>query len=223
MNHKNLLCLAAMALLAAGAAQAQSAGSYTLRAGGTTIKPEVDSGDLSAPSLVGTKVDIKEASQFTGGITYMLTDNIAIDLPLGLPFKHEVIGAGAIEGTGRLGTVKALPVTLMAQYRFGTPTSMFRPYVGAGATYARFFKPKATAALSGLTGGTPANPTLLTMKSVAGPTMQLGLALNLGNRWSADFAVTKVLLKTTGRLSTGQTIETTLDPLAFSVGLGYTF
>ena len=223
MDKTKLYGLAALALLSVGTAQAQSAGSYILRAGGTMIKPEVESGDLSAPSLVGTKIDVEKASQFTGGITYMWTDNIAIDLPLGVAFKHDVVGAGAIAGVGVLGTVKSLPVTLLAQYRFGEPSSMLRPYVAAGATYARFFKPKATAALSGLTGGTPSNPTLLTMKSAAGPALQAGLAVNLGSRWSLDADVKKVFLKTTGTLSTGQTINTKLNPLAVSIGVGYSF
>jgi len=218
-----IYCLAAAALLCAGAAQAQSAGSFIVRAGGTMIKPEVESGNLSAPSLIGTKIDVEKASQFTGGLTYMWTDNIAIDLPLGVAFKHDVVGDGAIAGVGVLGTVKSLPVTLLAQYRFGEPSSMFRPYVGAGATYARFFKPKATAALSGLTGGSPSNPTTLTMKSAAGPAIQAGLVVNLGGHWALDVDVKKVFLKTSGKLSTGQTIDTTLNPLAVSVGLGYSF
>lgn len=217
------LALSAALALAAGTAHAQAAGSLTARVGATTIMPDVQSGDLSAPSLVGTKIDVKSSSQVSGGLTYMWTDNIAIDLPLAPPFKHDVVGDGAIANVGKLGSVKALPVTLTVQYRFGAPNATVRPYVGVGATYARFFKPKATAALSGLTGGTPANPTLLTMKSVAGPTVQLGATVNLGGRWSADVTATKVFLKTTGRLSTGQTIDATLDPLAVSVGIAYMF
>lgn len=220
---KHLLCLAAAALSTIGFAQAQTAGSIVVRAGGTTIMPQVESGDLSAPSLAGTKIDVKNASQFTGGITYFFTENLAIDLPLGLAFKHDVVGDGAIANVGKLGTVKALPVNLMGQYYLGTAASTFRPYVGAGITYARFFKPKATAALSGLTGGSPSNPTLLTMKSTVGPAVELGLLINLGGKWSLNGSVKKVFLKTTGRLSTGQTIESTLDPLAVSLSVGYSF
>ena len=47
--------------------------------------------------------------------------------------------------------------------------------------------------------------------------------VNLGGKWSVDGSVKKVFLKTTGRLSTGQTIETTLDPLAVSLAVGYSF
>src|SRR6478736_1437460 len=127
MKTTSTLCLAAATVLFAAGAQAQSAGTFTVRAGATTIMPQVESGDLSPPSFVGTKIDVKKASQVTGGITYMWTDNFAIDLPIGLPFEHDVVGDGAIAGVGVLGTVKSLPITLMAQYRFGTPTSMWRP------------------------------------------------------------------------------------------------
>lgn len=214
---------ALLTLLASSGAFAQSAGSVVVYGGAVQISPRVDSGDLTAPSLAGTKVDVKKASQVAGGITYYWTDNISIDLPLALPFKHDVVGAGAIEGVGKLGSVKSLPITLLAQYRFGDAGSTFRPYVGAGLTYGHFFKPRATATLSGITGGTPANPTTLSMKSRLGGTLELGGAVNLTRDWSASLSVTKTFIKTTGSLSTGQTIETTLDPVAVKFGIGYRF
>jgi outer membrane protein len=212
------------AVLSAGSAVAQSAGSIVVYGGGVQIRPQVDSGDLTAPSLPGTKIGVKNASQFVGGVTYYWTDNISIDLPISLgPFKHDVIGAGAIDGVGKLGTVKALPITLLGQYRFGEANSVFRPFIGAGLTYGYFYKPKATATLSGITGGTPGNPTLLSMKSRFGPTVELGAAYNVTRDWSASLSVTKTFLKTTGSLSTGQTIETTLDPVSIKFGIGYRF
>jgi len=210
-------------LLGAGSASAQSAGSFVVYAGAAQISPQVESGDLTAPSLAGTKVDVKKASSFVGGITYYWTDNISIDLPIALPFKHDVVGAGAIEGTGKLGNVKSLPITLLAQYRFGAANSAFRPFVGAGPTYGYFFKPKATAVLSGITGGVPAVPTTLSMKSRLGATLELGAAYNVTKDWSASLSVTKTFIKTTGSLSTGQTIETTLDPVSIKFGVGYRF
>ena len=210
-------------LFAVGGAWAQSAGSIVVYGGAVQIKPEVKSGDLSVPAWPGTKVDVKNATQFVGGITYYWTDNISIDLPIGLPFEHDVVGAGAIEGTGKLGSVKSMPMTLLAQYRFGGADSKLRPFVGAGLTYGKFFKPKATAALSGVTGGTPSNPTLLRMKSKLGSTVELGLAYNVTPDWSTSLSVTKTFIKTDGSLSTGQTIETTLDPVSFKFGIGYRF
>lgn len=119
--------VAALALTLSGGAQAQTAGSWLVRAGATQISPQVTSGDLSAPSFTGTKVDVRADTQLAGGITYMLTDHWAVDVPLALPFKHDVIGAGAIAGVGKIGEVKVLPMTVFAQYRFLEANARVRP------------------------------------------------------------------------------------------------
>jgi len=46
------------------------------------------------------------------------------------------------------------------------------------------------------------------MKSRMGTTLEAGLAYNLTKDWSASLEVTKTFIKTTGSLSTGQTILT---------------
>jgi outer membrane protein len=214
---------AAGGLAAAGAAHAQSAGQWLLRGGVTYIEARTRSGDLTAASLPSTKVDVGNSTRLSGGLTYMLTDDIGIDAPLALPFRHDIVGASAIGGVGKIGDVHALPITLLAQYRLLPASSAFRPYVGAGLTYAKFYKEKATAALSGITGGSPANPTTLSVKSRFGPTLELGASYAFNSRWYVDAAYAKTFLKTKATLSTGQTIDVKLDPNAFMLGLGYRF
>jgi outer membrane protein len=223
MTSKKIALAAGAALCLAGAASAQSAGSLVVYAGVAEINPQVDSGDLTAPSLPGSKIDVKKATSFVGGLTYYWSDNLSIDVPIAAPFKHDIVGAGALDGVGKLGTIKVTPITLLAQYRFGDAGSALRPYVGVGPTYAYFFKPRATTTLSGITGGTTANPTLLSMKRRLGATVEVGAAYNVTKDWSASLAVSKTLIKTTGSLSTGQTIETSLDPVTIKFGIGYRF
>ena len=127
-------CLAAAALVLCSSASAQVAGTWSARVGVTHIAPQVSSGYLSTPSFPGTTVGVGSASTLTGGLNYMVTDHWALDLPLGLPFKHDFYGTGAIDGTGKVGQTKVIPATLFAQYRFGEPTASFRPYVGLGVT-----------------------------------------------------------------------------------------
>ncbi len=224
----NIECIVVAAVgtalvLATGLVQAQSAGDWLLRGGATQITPRVDSGDLTPPSPAGTKVDIKADTELTGGLTYMLTDNIAIDVPIGLPYKHDIVGAGAITGVGKLGDVHSLPITALAQYRFLQAQSKFRPYVGAGLTYVKFYKAKSTATLSALTGGTPGNPTTLSVDSKLAPTLQLGASVALNERWFLDASYLKTFLKTRATLSTGQTIDTRLNPDTISLSVGYRF
>jgi len=227
-NDSRLKALATAVALAAGlltaaGAQAQSAGTLMLRGGATEIKPHVSSGDLSAPSFVGTQIDIRSDTRFAGGVSYMLTDHISIDAPLSLPFKHDINGAGAIAGVGKIGEVRALPITLLGQYRFMEATSAFRPYLGAGITYAKFYKARSTAALSALTGGTPSDPTTISVKSKFAATLQLGAAYALTDRWFVEADLTHTFLKTRATLSTGQTIDAKLDPDSYSIAIGYRF
>lgn len=214
---------AAFAMLACATAQAQPAGAWMVRAGVTRIDPHVTSGNLTAPSLPGTQSDIGASTQPCLGMTWMATNNIAIDVPLCTPFEHDIQGAGAIGGAGKIGETKALPVTVMAQYRFGAPEAKFRPYVGAGPTYAKFFKEQGTGTLTAMTGGTPATPTRLSIDSKWALTIQAGATIAINERWFLDAMVAKTFLKTRTTLSTGQTLDTKLDPVTLSVGVGYRF
>jgi outer membrane protein len=220
MKHNKKWILASALLSLGGAVCAQTAGTWMVRAGAMTIAPQVTSGDLSSPSFVGTKTDISSASQVAGGITYMLTNNISLDVPLALPFTHDLIGDGAIKGVGKIGETKALPMTLTVQYRFMDANSKFRPYVGLGATYAKFFKEKGTATLSALTGGSPTN---LSIESKWGVTPQAGATMAINDKWFVDGFVSKTMLKNRTTLSTGQTIDVTLDPLTYGLAVGYKF
>jgi outer membrane protein len=210
-------------LACAAAAQAQTAGTWMVRGGATTIKPNVSSGDLSAPSLAGTKASINSSTRLSGGITYMLDNNFSIDVPLAVPFEHDISGDGAVAGAGKIATVKALPATLLAQWRFMEPASAFRPYVGLGVTYAAFYGARATSTLTAISGGTPSNPTTLSIDSKWAATVQVGASMALNNNWFLDASYTYTPLSTTTKLSTGQTQDMKLDPSSFSLAVGYKF
>jgi len=224
MNKHIVRAGAALAtVLLATAAQAQVAGTFSVRIGATHIAPQVRSGDLSAPSFPGTRVDVDSASALTGGLNYMLTDHWAIDVPIGLPFKHSFYGDGAIAGVGKVGETKVLPATVFAQYRFGEANASFRPYLGLGVTYAKFFKERTTATLNALSGGTPANPTTADIDDRFGLTPQVGFVYNFNERWFVDAAYYKSFLKTRTHLSSGQSVSIRLNPNVFAVGIGYRF
>lgn len=210
-------------LAATGAAQAQSAGSWMVRGGVTRLMPDIDSGDMSAPSLPGTKIDIGNDTRFSGGVTYMLTNNWSLDFPLALPFKHDIVGAGAIAGVGKLGEVTALPITLFLQYRFNEASTALRPYLGAGITYSKLYDETGSGRLSAITGGSPSNPTTLSSDSRFGLTLQAGVTYSFNEHWFVDGTLVKSFVKTKARLSTGQTIDVKLNPLAVMLGVGYKF
>ncbi len=220
-NQLKFVVLAALSFAAHGAF-AQSAGAIMVRAGVGTVVPHVSSGDLSAPSLPGTKTDVGSATNLMGGVTYMYTDNISFDVPLALPFKHKIYGDGAIAGTGQIGETMALPFTLMAQYRFLEPKAQIRPYVGLGLTYAYFFNEAGSGALTAMTnpGGTP---TKITIDGQFTVTAQVGGTYAIDNHWFVDGFFNYTPLKTKTKLSTGQSMDITLDPTSYGIAVGYKF
>jgi len=213
----------------AGWACAQSAGTWMVRAGATTIEPSNPSGNLSPPAFyilprtgAGSQTFTGEDTQLSGGVTYMYTDHISVDVPLALPFKHKLYGAGATEGVGQIGEVQALPMTVFLQYRFLEASAKFRPYVGLGATYAYFFNEQGSGTLTSLTnpGGTP---TKLSVDSKFILTPQIGATFAIGDKWFVDVHYSKSSLTTKTTLSTGQSVDAALDPASYGVAIGYKF
>jgi outer membrane protein len=165
---------------------------------------------------------VKAANAAILTLTYMLTDETSLEFYAGLPYKHDIVGAGALSGMGKLGSVKQVSPTLFAQYRFLPASSVFRPYVGLGLTYAYFFGEEGSGTLTALTNpGGP--PTQISADSAFGLSPQLGLSFKINERWYLDGSVIKTYLKNKTTLSTGQTIDTKLDPISTNLSIGYRF
>ena len=206
MMKKTLLAAAALCALTSGAAMAQNYpqdGKWMVRARAVHLdSANKDSTplDLSVNNKMIPELDI----------SYFFTPNFAAELILTYPQKHDVRAGGA-----KIGSLKHLPPTLLAQYHF-TQLGAFKPYVGVGINYTRFssvkFDPAVDAAL---------NPSV--KKNSFGPALQIGFDYALNKNWSINFDVKKVYIKTDVR-SFGTKVGTfKVDPLLVGVGLGYRF
>jgi outer membrane protein len=214
--------VATVALCGAGAAQAQVAGEVLVKLGWNKIMPKVKSDDLSAPSLPGSKIDIKSASALFFTATYMITDDISVEALGGLPYKHDIVGAGAVAGVGKIGSVHQVSPTVLLQYRFLAADAPFRPYIGAGPTFAKFYGTKGSAALTAVTNpGGP--PTIIGNDTEWGGTVEVGGNYKIDKHWFIDAAVLKTFISTKATLSTGQSTSAKLNPIAINASIGYTF
>ena len=214
--------VAGAALCGAGAAHAQVAGDVMVQLGWDKIMPKVKSGDLSAPSLPGSKIDIKSASALFLTATYMVTNDISVEVLGGLPYKHDVVGAGSVSGLGKIGSVHQIAPTLLLQYRFLPADSPVRPYVGAGPTFAKFYDAKGSPVLTQVTNpGGP--PTTISTDSAWGGTLQAGANYKVDKHWFIDASILKTYISTKATLSTGQSASARLDPVAINASVGYTF
>jgi len=221
-KQRVLLATTATAALACGSAAAQSAGSWLVKAGVGYVTPDVDSGSLGAPSTPNTRIDIDNAAALVASVTYFYTEHLSVEAQASLPFKHDVTGAGAIAGAGRIATFKQMSPTVFGQWRFGAASASLRPYVGVGITWVNFFDEEGSGTLTALVqpGGPPVR---LSIDSAFGMSPQVGLSIKLAERWMFDASVVKSYIKTTAKLSSGQAIDIDFDPLSVNLSVAYRF
>ena len=193
---KKMIVLAALAACAAGAVQAQES-PWMVRFRATNLSME--NKDSTGLDLTVNDKTIPEVD-----VSYFFNKNVAAELILTVPQKQDVYIGGA-----SLGTFKHLPPTLLAQYHF-TNFNGFKPYVGAGINYTK---------ISSVQLG--ANATL--DNHSWGFAYQAGVDIPLDKKWSLNFDVKKIYIKSNVYLSGVNNGTLKLDPVAASVGVGYRF
>jgi outer membrane protein len=193
-----LACTGAMVMtMATGAAQAAQ-GDWLGRARVIYINPDASSSalNLDVNSRVAPELDF----------SYFVTHNIALELILATR-KHDVSSAGV-----NIGTVKHLPPTLTVQYHF-LPDQKFRPYVGAGLNYTRFYD------INLLNGAATVD------KSSWGPALQVGADIEINKRFFFNVDIKRIWMDTDVKLKATCATVTNLkiDPWIFGIGVGMKF
>lgn len=196
---KTLLAIAALTALTSGAAMAQQQdGNWMVRMRAVNV-------DLRSGGAAGDAgISVKDKTIPEVDISYFFTPNFAAELILTYPQKHDVRLNGE-----KIGSVKELPPTLLAQYHF-TNFGAFKPYVGAGINYTRFSSAKFN------------DGSKIDMKKGSwGGALQVGFDYALDKNWSLNFDVKKVYMNTT--IHTLELGKLKLDPVLVGVGVGYRF
>lgn len=192
-----LAAAAAIAALATPLAASAQQGPWLVRARAVNI----DSANKDSTGL-GLTINNKVIPEVD--ITYFFTPNISAELILTYPQKH-TLSAGGTE----IGTLKHLPPTLTAQYRF-TGMGAFTPYVGAGINYTMFSSVNLPAGVD-------------IDKSSIGAALQLGVDIPLNTRLSLNLDVKKVQISTKVTSAGADIGKFRVDPLLVGVGLGWRF
>ena len=123
--------VAASLLGAAGLAQAQQAGSVIISLGGARDHAPVDSADPRPQPC--RHQDRRAQGPARWLVASPTSERRDLDRdPAGTALQARSRRCRCDPGRGVLGTVKALPATAIAQYRFGTSQSLVRPFVGGG-------------------------------------------------------------------------------------------
>ena len=141
-------------------------------------------------------------------ISYFFTKNIAAELVLTYPQSIQIDAGGS-----KLGTIKALPPSLLLQYHF-TNFGAFKPYVGAGVNYTIF------SSRNNLGGGAYSVD-----NSSFGGVGQVGMDYMFDKNWGLNVDLKYATMSTNVTDSaTGANVgKLTLNPWMPAVGVTYKF
>ncbi|MEC5216473.1 outer membrane protein [Actimicrobium sp. GrIS 1.19] len=205
MMKKTAVVLAILAsAMFSNAAMAQQQSPWMVRVRALNLDPDKKSdpvGGVGARDRV--TVDSKTFPELD--ISYFFTPNIAAELILTYPQKHDV----RLDGN-KIGTLKHLPPTLLAQYHF-MPAKSFDPYLGVGINY------------TSITNVHLLNDTAGLDHSSVGYALQAGIDFNIDKNWSINLDVKKLRLRTDLTLGGVKVSNLQVDPLLVAVGVGYRF
>jgi outer membrane protein len=193
--------------LASGVAMAQQS-PWLIRARAVHVNPADKSDPIPALGVPGDAITVSSKTIPEVDISYFFTPNIAAELVLTYPQKHDV----SIAGT-KIGTVKELPPTLTLQYHF-TPDAQFSPYVGAGVNFTHFSSVDLTV---------PGVGKLDVDRQSWGLALQAGVDFKIDKNWSINFDVKKVQMRTDVLAGGTKVSEVKIDPWLIGVGVGYRF
>jgi outer membrane protein len=201
----------------------------SVRVGYYYVHYAVHASDISGPFVPpGVNITLKDV--YTPYFAYVrsLDHHFSVELTLGLPPLTKTIGKGpaqlgSVPYNGQeIVTARWLAPTVLFEYNFLDEQSRFRPYLGIGINYVRFYDRRSTRYGDAASGG----PTSISLPASVGPAGTVGLACRVTHHfsvyasYSASVVNTKLTADTAGVLRTSN-IE--FGPRAVVVSAGYSF
>jgi outer membrane protein len=170
---------------------------WMMRVRAVNIAPDVS----TSPTVAGLDVSSEWVPEVD--FTYFFTPNIGMELILATA-RHEVTLNGA-----SLGKLNHLPPTLTVQYHF-MPTETFKPYVGAGLNYTRFYNVDLA-------------PGLSVDSNSFGGALQAGVDIKVTENGYINLDVKKIWIGTEVQANGTKLTDLDIDPLVWGIGYGFRF
>lgn len=210
--HLKILAASAVAWLAAGAAFADG---LTVKVGGIRYQTHSKTTGISGIGIpAGADAQVGDASTVVFTVERALTDNVGVELVLGIPptVKSKATGSVAFLGDNVLSAKNVAP-TVFVNYHFGSPGDALRPYVGLGLNYTKF----------------------VSIQSKLAPSVQMSESMGVAWVGGVDYAITRQLglyasassldvrSNVVGVASTVLTTSIDFRPVVYSIGASYKF
>ena len=215
MNVK--LGVAALAAVAAAASaahaqdfQPKAKGDVVLNLRLTEVAPSGSDPIVTlAGAATGLRADVDYDVMPTVGVSYFLSDHVAIEAIAGTT-KPTVKAKGPATDL-KIKDTWVLPPVVTLQYHFA-PSARVSPYVGAGVNYMLFY------------GGSNKNGFKVKIDDGFGAALQAGVDIATTDRWAVNLDAKKVFFETDAVDRTkGLKTKVTLNPWVLAAGVGYRF
>lgn len=196
-------------------AAATEAGDWIVRAGISDVVPKSSNGTIPGdPGDPSIRVDVDDAAMMTFDGTYMITDHFGVELLAALPFEHDIYGkAEGISGKVKLASVKQLPPTLSAVWRFNSD-GQFQPYVGAGVNWTIFFSEKEKGPLN--------DPDVnLKLDDSVGLAAVVGIDIALTDRMFLNGNIRWMDIDSDVKVNGEKVVTAKVDPLIYAINIGW--
>jgi outer membrane protein len=205
-----VLALLAFAFALAPAAALAEDSPFMVRLRAVYISPADKSDAIPALGVPADAISVSTKTIPEVDISYFFTKNLAAELILTYPQKHDVSVAGT-----KIGTFKHLPPTLTLQYHF-LPGGVFNPYIGAGVNLTL---------ISGVDLAVPGVGALDLSSSSVGFAAGAGADIKIGERLYLNLDAKWVQIRSDVMLAaTGAKVSAVkVDPWLLGGGIGYRF
>lgn len=238
---KRVFAPVAVSMVAAGVGQAMAyeAGDMIIRGGYASVNPDASSENvldpatsLGAAPLGSNKVDVDDGQAAGISLTYMLYNNIGVEILAATPFTHDIEGADALNGVD-VGETKHLPPTVSVQYNMSVNEHV-NVYAGVGINYTVFFEEDTTAELNNtlsnvltLATGSQVDVTStdLELEDSLGLAFSAGIDYKIDDHWGVNAGVyvididTEATVKVNG--STATKFDVDIDPTVYRLNVVY--
>ena len=201
MKSKALLGIfALLSLTFTSTAMAVEKGDWIARFGWASVNPKSDNHEV---------VTVKSASSLAVNLSYMLSDNLAIEVLGAYPFEHDI----SLVGGPKVASTEHLPPTVSVQWHF-MPDNPLKPYVGLGVNYTAFFSTKTTGALADST---------LKLGNSTGLAAEVGADIMMGDNWMLNLSARYIDIETKAKLDGASLGDVAIDPYVYTFAVGFKF
>ncbi|HEX8958158.1 MAG TPA: OmpW family outer membrane protein [Burkholderiaceae bacterium] len=214
----------------AGAAQADdSVPANSVFLGAYYVHFDASAQDVSGPfTPAGINLEVHNVTTPYFAYVRHLDSHWGIEVAGGVPPTTKTYGkgpatVGSVPFNGQeVATAKWFSPSVLAEYTFCDPSNAFRPYVGVGFNYTKFYDRNSTAAGNAANGG----PTSISLSNSMGPAATLGIEYKFNRDWAihASYSAASVdshYVSNTSGIQRSTTIH--FDPQTLVLAVGYSF